>query len=480
MQAGAWSQNMTLQQAISVARANSVQALEARQEFISVYWAWRAYQASRLPSLHLYGNLGNFNRSLTLLQSPDDGSMRYVGSFNMQNGMGLQARQNIPFTGGTLTVYTDLNRIDQFGTDARVTWYSQPVTISYQQPLFAYNQFKWDKLIEPKAYETGRKQYVEAMEQISLQAVTAWFNLLKARQTQTTARTNYNQTMKMRDVAAERLRLGTVNRDEYLQLDLRVLNDSISLNESSIRVREARMELNSLLGFDESAEIEPVVDETLPAIILDYETVLEKCLANSSFSLNNEINLLEARSAVEKAKAQRGVTMNLNARFGLSKSGVALPEAYRNPLDQEVFGLSFSIPVFDWGQGKGRVEKAKAAQQVAMAKVQQDENDYRRKIFTAVAQFNHQRGQCEVSRRAAAVSAERYALVMDRFRAGSASVLELNTARNESDAALTQHLTDLGNFWIYYYTLRLYALFDFIGGEDIALDENELERYENK
>ena len=480
VQAGAWSQNMTLQQAISVARANSVQALEARQEFISVYWAWRAYQASRLPSLHLYGNLGNFNRSLTLLQSPDDGSMRYVGSFNMQNGMGLQARQNIPFTGGTLTVYTDLNRIDQFGTDARVTWYSQPVTISYQQPLFAYNQFKWDKLIEPKAYETGRKQYVEAMEQISLQAVTAWFNLLKARQTQTTARTNYNQTMKMRDVAAERLRLGTVNRDEYLQLDLRVLNDSISLNESSIRVREARMELNSLLGFDESAEIEPVVDETLPAIILDYETVLEKCLANSSFSLNNEINLLEARSAVEKAKAQRGVTMNLNARFGLSKSGVALPEAYRNPLDQEVFGLSFSIPVFDWGQGKGRVEKAKAAQQVAMAKVQQDENDYRRKIFTAVAQFNHQRGQCEVSRRAAAVSAERYALVMDRFRAGSASVLELNTARNESDAALTQHLTDLGNFWIYYYTLRLYALFDFIGGEDIALDENELERYENK
>ena len=462
VQAGAWSQNMTLQQAISVARANSVQALEARQEFISVYWAWRAYQASRLPSLHLYGNLGNFNRSLTLLQSPDDGSMRYVGSFNMQNGMGLQARQNIPFTGGTLTVYTDLNRIDQFGTDARVTW-----------SLFAYNQFKWDKLIEPKAYETGRKKYVEAMERISLQAVTAWFKLLKARQTQSTARTNYDYTVKMRDVAAERLRLGTVNRDEYLQLDLRVLNDSIALNESSIRVREARMELNSLLGFDELAEIEPVVDEALPSIVLDYETVLEKCLVNSSFSLNNEISLLEARSAVEKAKAQRGVTMNLNARFGLSKSGVALPEAYRNPLDQEVFGLSFSIPVFDWGQGKGRVEKAKAAQQVVVAKVQQDENDYRRKIFTAVAQFNHQRGQCEVSRRAAAVSAERYTLVMDRFRAGSATVLELNTARNESDAALNQHLTDLGNFWIYYYTLRQYALFDFIAGEDIALDENK-------
>ena len=268
LSAPAIGQEMTMAEAIRHARSGSVQALEARQEFISVYWAWRAYQASRLPSLHLYGNLGNFNRSLTLLQSPDDGSMRYVGSFNMQNGMGLQARQNIPFTGGTLTVYTDLNRIDQFGTDARVTWYSQPVTISYQQPLFAYNQFKWDKLIEPKAYETGRKKYVEAMERISLQAVTAWFKLLKARQTQSTARTNYDYTVKMRDGAAERLRLGTVNRDEYLQLDLRVLNDSIALNESSIRVREAQMELNSLLGYDDAAEIEPVLEENLPDSML--------------------------------------------------------------------------------------------------------------------------------------------------------------------------------------------------------------------
>ncbi|MBQ4389550.1 MAG: TolC family protein [Bacteroidales bacterium] len=476
--ASAQAQTMTMTEAVACARAGSVQALEARQEFISVYWAWRAYRANRLPSLHLYGNLGNFNRSLTLLQSPDDGSMRYVSSFNMQNGIGLQARQNIPFTGGTLVVYTDLNRIDQFGTDAHVTWYSQPVTISYQQPLFAYNQFKWDKLIEPKAYETGRKKYVETMEQISLQAVTSWFKLLKARQNQAAAYTNYANTLKMRDVASERLKLGTVSRDEYLQLDLRALNDSIALNENAIRVREAQMELNSLLGFDESAEVEPVLDEELPDIMLDYEMVLDKCMANSSFSLSNAINLLEAQSAVEKAKAQRGVTMSLNARFGLSKSGPTLPEAYRNPLDQEVFGLGFSVPIFDWGEGKGRVEKAKAAQQVVMAKVQQDENDYRRKIFTAVAQYNHQRSQCKVSRRAAAVSAERYSLVSDRFRAGNATVLELNTARNESDQARTQYLTDMGNYWIYYYSLRLYALYDFLAGEDIVLDENELAKYE--
>lgn len=73
--ASAQAQTMTMTEAIQCARSGSVQALEARQEFISVYWAFRAYQASRLPSLYLYGNLGNFNRPLSLHQSPDDGSM---------------------------------------------------------------------------------------------------------------------------------------------------------------------------------------------------------------------------------------------------------------------------------------------------------------------------------------------------------------------------------------------------------------------
>ena len=38
----------------------------------------------------------------------------------------------------------------------------------------------------------------------------------------------------MRSVAAERMRLGSVTRAEYLQLELRALNDSIAIGESGI------------------------------------------------------------------------------------------------------------------------------------------------------------------------------------------------------------------------------------------------------
>lgn len=468
------AQQMNLNEVIVLSRTQSVEALEAKQAFVSTYWQWRSYKASRLPSLYLYGNLMNFDRSIALLQSPDDGSMRYVSSHNLQNGIGLQARQNITFTGGTLYVYTDLNRIDQFGMDRSITWYSQPVTISYQQPLFAYNQFKWDKLIEPKEFEKGKRAYIESMEKITADAVAAYFALLLAQQNEEIAQTNYVNTGKMHQVAAERMKLGTVTRDEYLQLELRMLNDSIAINENAIKVREAQMLLNSLLGLDESYEIRPVLDEHIPEITVRYETVLDKALSNSRFSLDNEINLLNAQSAVEKAKAERGITMAFNARFGLSKTAPTFSETYLKPLDQEVFGLSFSVPIFDWGEGKGRVQKAKAAEEVVKAQVQQSENDFRRTIFTAVGQFNNQRQQCNASRRASAIASERYALMMDKFRAGNATVLELNTAQTENDSARQQYIKDISNFWNYYYTLRQYTLYDFIQGEDIEIDVNEM------
>ena len=467
-------EEMSLDEVIRTARTQSVEALQAKQAFISTYWAYRSYKASRLPSVYMYGDIMNFDRSLTLLQNPDNGTLNYVSSNNLQNSAGLQINQNITFTGGTLSVASDLSRIDQFGMGKSLTWYSRPITVSYYQPLFTYNQFKWDRKIEPKEYEKGKRNYLETMEGITIEAVYAYHNLLLAKMNNSISKSNFENSGNMLKIASERLQLGDVTKAEYLQLELRVLNDSIAINETAVAVRQAQMQLNSLLGYDESYEIVPKAEEILPQIQMDYELVMDKSLKNSSFSLRNELSLLNAESDVAYAKASRGFSFALNARFGMSQTGPQFPEAYKNLLDQEVVGITFSIPIFDWGLGKGKVQKAKAAQEVVKAQVQQSENDYRRQLYTAVNQFNNQRQQCLVSKKAMYIAAERYELTMHRFREGNASVTDLNTAQSENDSALRQYISDVSNFWTYYYTLRQHTLYDFIKGRDLEIDIYEM------
>ena len=468
------AQELTLDQVITLARKQSVSALAARSSFISSYWAYRSYKASLLPSLNLYGTVASFDRSLRLLQNYETGEMVYVKNYNMQNSLGLSVRQNISATGGTLSLYSDLSRIDQFGLGSIKTWYIQPVTLSYSQPIFAYNRLKWEKKISPKEYEKAKREYVEKMEGITVKAVYYFFQLALARQNYENACSNYANTKRMRDIATEKAKLGVIARDEILQLELRTLNDSISINENLVALREARMDLSSYIGLDGTADTDPIVSDELPDVLMDFDFVMGKTLENSSFTLSNEINVLNAEAATAQAKANRGLTMQLNARFGLSNSADQFDSAFKNLPDQEVVGLTFSIPIFDWGMGRGRVKRAEAAADVVRAQVEQSENEYRSSVFTAVGQFNNQRQQCQVSRRARDLAEERYILVMDRFSRGEATVLELGNAQNEKDSAVRKHLSDLGNFWNYYYTLRQLTLYDFIENHDLDVQTDEM------
>ena len=64
--------------------------------------------------------------------------------------------------------------------------------------------------------------------------------------------------------------------------------------------------------------------------------------------------------------------------------------------------------------------------------------------------------------------------MMEKFRSGKASVMELNTAQAENDTARQKYITDVSNFWGYYYAIRQYALYDFIRGEDLDVDVHEM------
>ena len=354
---------LTLDKAIYSAQNHSIAAMVAKYTFLSSYWSFRSYQASRLPSLNLSGEVLSFDRSLRLLQDYDTGEMRYLENYNLQNTLGLAIQQNITLTGGTLRLYSSLNRLDQFAPKESKSYYSQPITLSYTQPLFAYNSFRWNKKIAPKEYELAKRTYIEAMEDITVQAVSYYFSLLLSKTRHTIAVKNYGNTKSLYSIAEERLKLGSITNDELLQLQLRMLNDSLAINDTALAVREQRMRFNSYLRYSENVDIDPVLDDRIPAIEVDYATVLDKALENSSFNASNQLRTLNAEAGIAKAKGRTG-------RYGYDKCPVrivpdrrgvpdglfepARPGGHRTPVFHPAFRLGHGQGARPYGQGAGR------------------------------------------------------------------------------------------------------------------------------
>lgn len=142
------SKQLTLNMVIKIAQETSFDAQMARFHFISAYWNFRSYKAELLPSLKLSGNLLNFNRSLVEVRNPDNGKISYVNNNSLTNNLSLSIDQNLPFSGGTISVQSYIDRLDQFAYNIK-TYNTEPFIISYTQPIQLYNELKWKKKLNP-------------------------------------------------------------------------------------------------------------------------------------------------------------------------------------------------------------------------------------------------------------------------------------------------------------------------------------------
>ena len=471
--AGAQDFNLrfTLEEVIVKAHDQSPQALVAKHNFRASYWEYRSYQAKLLPSLNLHGTLGNYNRSLVDLQDPQTGEINYITNDNMRNNLSLSIDQNIALTGGRLSVYTNLYRIDEYAPEHNVLYNSQPINITYLQPLRGYNSLKWEKKISPQEYEYAKRNYLETMENITLTAVRYYFNLLLAQQRLDMARKNYDNTGTMYKIAEERFnKTGSVTRSDLLQLELRLLNDGLSINDYQLAFDRAMFSLRSFLGYNDLVQIELIPPGAIPKLTLDYVEVLDHTYANSSFALNQDLQVLRAEQSVAQAKADRGIDLTFRAQFGLTQQGQTFSEAYKNPMDQEIVSLGVSLPIIDWGQGRGRVKMAQSREDVVRTQVEQAYIDHRQEVMMNVFEFNNQKHQCALAAKADTVAQERYQITLDRFANGSIGVIDLNTAQSEKDDAVTRYINELSNYWVSYYTIRKQSLYDYITGTNISAE----------
>ena len=461
---------LDLEEAIATAHDQSPAALLARHTFLTSYWEYRSYRADQLPALRLTGSVGQYNRSLVALQDAATGAFNYVGNNTLNNSLSLSLNQNITLTGGTVAVSTGLGRLDQFAPESRQTWNSNPVYVSVNQPISAYNSFRWEKKIEPRKYELAKRAYAEALEAVTVTVSGYFFDLLLAQRRLETARASRENTAQLYAIAQERFRLGSLSRDEVLQLELKLLGDDLSISDCAVQAQMAMMRLRNYLGYNETVELLLLAPEAEGTLMLSYDDVLGKVLSNSSTTLDYELRTLSADRAVAQAKAAAGLSANLSARFGLNQVGNDLPAAYRHPLDQEVVGLTLSMPILDWGKGRGRVKVAQSQAEVVEAQIEQAQALLRENVALKVMQFNRQGSQCEVSRKAEAVGRERFAAARERFLSGAISVTELNTAQSEMESSAIRYLQDLASWWQYYYDIRRMTLYDYLKKDQIGYD----------
>lgn len=455
-------QKFSMERILEITREQSPLSKQAETRKENRYWQYRLYKSDFNPQLKLSGNIPGYNRDY-FQNVTDSGKIVFQARKRTDALVNLGLEQPIYFTGGVLSVNTNLNRVDDYTYDY-TSWNGTPINIELRQPIFAFNDLRWNKKTEPLRYEESKRGYVEEMESVYEITVTRFFTVLDAQINLQLAESNLANNDTIYKIEQGRYNIGTTTKDKLLQAELQLLQSRQDVTSARINLQNSKLALLTYIGLKDFDVYELTLPEEIPTMNLDVETALKYARENRAAFIAFERRKIEADREVAQARGQR-FQVDLMASYGLNNSGGVYEDVYDNPFSQQRINVGFVIPVLDWGRNRARVRTAMANQKLNNFIINQDEVNFEQEIVTQVTQFEVLLSQIEITKKSDEIAQERYMVSQNRYLIGKIDITNLNIALKEKDSAKRSYVTALRDFWTAFFVLRRLTLYDFSNNE---------------
>lgn len=460
---------VTLDQALRIAQIFSLDAIAAKNTMLSAYWVYRNYKAELLPNLVLDGTLPGLNRSISSYQK-EDGSYSFVTNQTLEENLNLSLSQNIPYTGGSITLESQLQRRNQLGDNKKNDFMSVPLGVSIVQPLITTRPLRWSMRIEPEKYKAAVQQYCVDVEAVNIKTITYYFDFLLAMVNRSIAEQNMENATELLKIAEGKKKIGIISDNDLLQLELGKLNAEAGVISAEQEYERKMRAFRIFLRYKDTSVLSIDIPQSCLFVNVDPQKVLEIANKNNPLTHTIKQRLLETQHNIAQARVDRGFKADLFASVGYTGSSNRFSQVYQNLENRQVVSLGVRIPILDWGKGKGKVRLAKSQQEVVKAQMEEEQLNLEQDVMVLVKQYTDQAKLLNISQKADLVAKLRYQTAYNIFVMGKMNVLDINAAQGERDSARRSYINQLYIAWLSYYNLRQLALYDFAKNEDILYE----------
>ncbi len=457
--------SLRLSDVISLAIEQSPSVKYAQNRNENYYWRWKNFKTRYRPQLVLSGTLPDYTKSTVGVTQPD-GSLAFKQVTNLSTSARLALNQSIPLTGTYIYASTSAYRFQDYNKDV-IQFSGSPFSFGFTQPIFSINWMKWQQKTEPLIYDEAQKDFIESIEEISLNTVYRFFRYLMVQTNYKLAESNLKNSSNNLKIAQTKKELGKISENNFARNELAVLNAQKALNQASMDLKNADFELKSYVGIPQDQIIELEVPLNITLFDIDIEKALAEAKINRKEGSEYKRRLIIADRDLLNAKRSTGLSASLQGSYGLSNSAETMAGIYDKPERQQTLKLALSIPILDWGQSASAVKLAESERDLVIYDVEKDREDFERSVVVQVEQFSLMKDQLMTANEADKVSENGYQIALKQFQNGEISITDLNISLSEREDAKRDYIRSLQTYWEAYYKLRILTLYDFDNNQKI-------------
>lgn len=408
-------EQLNLAEAIAIGLDNNLTTLLATERAEEARALQQQVRSFLLPNIT--GTAYQQNRTLNLAaQGLGDGSEEMAGG-----GMG----------GGAAPIPSFVGPFNTF--DARLN-FSQTIL-----NLAALREYKSTKAAVQVADLTAQL----AREQVATFVALAYLSAQRSNLEVQAARADYQLAAALRELAVKQRNAGVANGIDVVRAESRAAQERLRVVQAEANAEQTRLDLERAIGLPQGSATRltdtlAMRSEAVPPL----DAAVQQALA-ARLDTRIAEQTIEQRALDRKARAAaRYPTVNAVGDYGQSAN-----TPFRNDRATRTYGVQLSVPVFDGGYTRGRINAALSRQRQAEWELGNSRGQVEQDVRTALVGWRLGAEQVRASEEQFQLATRELELATQRFRAGVADnteVIEAQAGLANARALRVQALAQYG------------------------------------
>lgn len=450
---------LTLEKALKIAFENSPSLVQSKLSLQQNELNLKAQEASLKSQFDLEVNPFRFSR----ISQYDDYNSKWYDSKTMGTDASFSIRQPIKWTDGTVSLVNKLSWQDASNrtSGGKSTAFTHNLSLMLNQPIFTYNRTKMQLKELELSLENAQLNY--AIQQLSIEknVTTNFYSVYQRQKDLSIARDEYGNQRQNYEIIKNKVEAGLVAKEELYQAEVNMASSQSAVYTAEINYENAKDDFRLLLGIslDEdiavlpNTEVQPISVNTSEAVKHGLEQRME--LRQKQIALDRDV------FGIVRAKSESEFKGSITARVGLNALGDKVASVYDSPTDNEEFGISLTIPIFDWGAKKARVQSSKLAMESDEVDLEEQRKEITinirqvcRNLPTLINQINIRKKSIENAERT-------YDIHLEKYRNGDLTGMELQQYQSQLTTAKQEYTNAIISYKLELLNLKIQTLWDF-------------------
>jgi outer membrane protein len=339
--------------------------------------------------------------------------------------------------------------------------FNNNLNLTITQPIFTYNRSKMELEMVELDYEGALIRYLLQKLNLEREVAQDFYSVYSSQMRLSIVGLELENNQDSYVIIKNKVEGGLLALEELYQAEVNLATSESSVFNAELIMLNTIDRFKVLIGLPLPDTIMIMADIQADTVVVDQAMALEHALAHRMELREREIDLQNSMFNLIQAKSVNEFSGSVSASIGVQAYDEQFNQLFNTPTNTPSAGITFEIPIFDWGERRSEIKAAEASMKSAEIQFEVEKIDIEVNIRSIVRSLKNLENQIVIQTKTVENAQLTYDINLERYRNGDLTSLDLGIYQNQLSDKKMALTNAIINYKIELLNLKIQSLYDF-------------------